>query len=1168
MSNTEAYTPDQERAVFARNTALLVSAAAGSGKTKVLTGRLLQQVKEGKNIDRFLVITFTRNAAAELRSRILEGLTKLAAEHPEDSHLQEQTMRLYRTPIGTIHSYCSQLVRENAYSLGLAPDFAVVDDERSSAMLATALDTVMENLYTRPDRERFLCLVDTVGAGRDDKKLSALIERLYTVMQSQPFPKRWVRERLAMLDIPDDARPEDTVWGRYILDELAEKTEYYAQTLEEAIPPMKADAAIYKAYAGAFAEEAAALRDFARACREGWNRAGEKYTPLFKDRLPPARKAEDEELKKRVQEIRSRAKEACKGFASYFDTEPDILLAEIRESKPMLQALADLTLTLDDEYAKLKRVARVCDFSDLEHYAIQLFCDDNGDPTPLVESFGRRFVEVMVDEYQDVSDVQNRLFQYLSDGGKNLFFVGDIKQSIYRFRQANPGIFLAREEEYSAPNPPSPAEVVRLKKNFRSRPGVIDAVNAVFSTVMSRVCGDVDYNENAALHCGGTFPGEGVATELYVLSDEETEEGETEGENPGSILREARFVAAKIVELLRAGASVTTDEGTLRPVRPGDIAILLRSTKNTAALYRRALTEAGLSVSSGKGGEFFDFPETAFVLSMLQVLDNPRRDIPLLAALRAFPLGFTPDELAAARSRGGGDFWSALTVYARENTKAAEFVTLVTDLRDFAREAPAEAVLRALYTRVSLPELCRALPDGEMRRANLMHLFTLAQRFEENGYRGLFRFVRWLERLKQKGEEPPVCVNGGAVRLMSIHQSKGLEFPVVFLADCGRQFHGPDADFVLSHETLGFGAKVFDSENSCSYPSLAYRAVREKNRTEELSEQMRVLYVGMTRAKDRLILTGHMKNPEKYRASTEFNLTKPIPPRAAMEARDYLHWLLPVAWLHPDIIRCETVTDSPRAESPAAPAVEGSVCEPEAEEMEALARSLRWRYGYESSVSLPSKLTATGLVSLTAAQDPEAFDLTERGRDRVYRFAAPSFGGEEKSLTAAEKGVATHRVLQYIDFSQTENESRLAAELERLCREGYISETQRKAVEPAELLAFFQASVGRRALRAKSVRREFRFSLLCPADKWFGGVNGEEEILLQGVIDLLLEEKDGLVIVDFKTDARVEPERHRPQLQAYAYAAERIFQKPVKEAVLWYIRKKEEKTLAFPEKMC
>ena len=1148
---TVPMTEYQELAAASRGGSRLVSAAAGSGKTMVLVERLMRWVDDGHDIDEFLVVTFTRAAAGEMRSRILSGLNQRIAAAPDDRRLRRQTELCCRADIGTIDSICGRLLRENAHLAAIAPDFKVIEPERADAIRRNALERLLERVYesldSRPDRR---ALIDSFGAGRDDAALTELLERLHAAVQSHPYPMEWLRAQRQALDVNKNADAGDTVWGRYILDRTRAQASYWAARLEGLLHEMAKPGheKLNKGYGPSLAATAEGLRAAAKAAEQGWEDVRAQLPVAFPK---PYFKGEDP-LADSVKKARTDCKKVCEKWDHTFGDNSESLLAELENTRPALEALLELTELLETAYAAEKRRQGVVDFSDQEHMVLTLLEDpSNG----LAETLSRRYAEVLVDEYQDVNACQDRLFRALSHGGQKLFMVGDVKQSIYRFRLADPGIFLEKYAAWPDADPAAdsaaPARIL-LRENFRSRGEVLDAANHVFANIMSPALGELRYDEAAALRCGGQFPaGAGGPVTLTVLSAPTAEDGQP---RPDKAAREADCVARQIRAMVDAGVPVT-DGGALRPARYGDFAILLRSHKNAGPRYRAALARYGVPSVAQQGGGFFRSLEVTVLLSLLSVIDNPRQDVALIAALRSPLYGFTADELAAVRGRDRtGDFYTALTAAAEGDEKCAAFLRELEEYRAVADDLSVEALLERICDRRDVYALLAAMPDADARRENLRALADYARQFEQDGYRGLFRFLQWVRRLEQRGTEPRTGAleRGEAVQIISIHHSKGLEYPIVFLADTARRFNKKDSSpAVLIHPRLGVGGKVTDTARGIRYPSLAWRAIAARLDEETLSEEMRVLYVAMTRAKDRLFISCAYPDAAKQLEKLREGLSSPVSDELLRGDLCPADWLIRSALL-PDS-PMELVIDPPEEEV-VAPAITEfrETGEPAApRDLRAL---LDWRYPMVWAQGLPSKLTASALEG-TDPPDPDA----EEAFPAPARPARKPVLDGGAALTAAQRGTAAHTVMQYIDFARAARPGGVRAEIARLLSEGHLTSAQADSVDPAMIERFFSSEIGRRVTAAPQVWRELRFSLLVGAEELFDVPPGER-ILLQGVADCCIREGDALTVVDYKTDyvtdATLDPRaaEYAPQLRSYAAALRRILGLPVREGALFFLR--------------
>lgn len=1163
-------TADQRLTVESRGASILVSAAAGSGKTKVLVERLMSYVTDEqspKSVDSFLIITYTRAAASQLRSRIIESISERLAGEPGNRHLRRQSALCYRARIGTIHSFCTSVLRENCHLAGLVPDFRVVEESRAEQIKASVLDKLLEKKYESIEQDApFQKLVDTIGAGRDDKRLSSMILELHGKMLSHAWPEKWAAEQENVLFAEDARDISETLWGAELISEAAASAGYWEKRMGEITNELASqcgeNARITKAYFTSFDLTRESLAALCSALETGWDAARE-HLPVEFPRLGSLRNDPDPEFSGRIKNLRAACKKDMDGLEKSLSDSSERLLEEMRACAPVMRELLRLTLKFDEMFSAEKRRQGLVDFSDLEHLTVKLLYDpERNEPTALARELSRQFTEIMVDEYQDVNEVQELIFRSVSNN--NLFMVGDVKQSIYRFRLADPGIFLEKYRSFTPAACAGKGEAMRinLSANFRSRGSVLEAANHVFENIMSCDLGEIDYDEEAKLRLGAEYYD--ASLDKPVVFDILPSPDSDEPDAPSRQELEALHVAERIKALVDSGAPVT-DESSVRPVRYGDCVILLRSPGPVGKTYRRALAEAGIPVLSEQGGGFFTSLEVSITLSLLAVIDDPHQDVPLITVLRSPIFGLSSDELSAIRtSDRDTDFYGAVCLYANENEKCARFVRELMILRKLSPDLGADELLRHIYTRFDLPVLCSAMPDGAARRQNLMQLLEYARQFEGNGYRGLFRFVEWLNRMAERGEEPAASGGSGdAVRIMSIHKSKGLEFPYVFIPDTARRFNRQDTmGTVLIHAKLGLGPKYTDEKRRTEYPTAARRAIAQRISRENLSEEMRVLYVGMTRAKERLFLSCVWKNAEEKLEKLNTQSEGPIASQVLDRDSSFSDWLA----------RCALLSDSPMElnllsenQSPEELLEEEST---ETEEVKAdadtelvaeLSRKLAFSYAHEGAVNLPSKLTATETKGRQETADPDdaAQVLMTAGGDS---FRKPDLGAK-KSLTGTERGIAAHLVLQHMDFSRTSDLDSVRSEISRLENEGFITHDQAAAVEPRAILSFFESKLGKRVLNCGKLRREFKFSLLCPAEEFYAEAGTEgENLLLQGVVDCCIEEDGFLTIIDYKTDF-VTPElldekeeQYKNQLRAYGSAMSRILGKPVRDKFLYFLR--------------
>ena len=1175
-------TESQRAVVEDRGGRVLVSAAAGSGKTRVLVERLFSRVlgEERADLDDFLIITYTRAAAAELRERIAQELGRRMADDPGDRHLQRQLLLVYQADIKTIDAFCTALLRENVHLLdlgeqgGLTADFRVLDEGEAELLRQRVLPRVLEAFYTdmTPGQVQ---LADCFGFGRDDRGLEELVLELHRKVQSHAYPDRWLEEqRRSWAALPEDGG--ETAFGQALLVRLARKARHWADLLARAGEEMRSDGALEKAYGPGFANASIQLEALAEAAEAGWDAAAGRL-PEF-PRLSPARKCEDPALKEKMQTLWNRCKKDAAAFCAILEASGAEAGEDLRRSAPAMEALLALCMDFSNAYQQEKLRRNVTDFSDQEHYAVRLLLGEDGCPTPLAAVMSERYREVMVDEYQDTNQVQNCIFDALAHGGRNLFTVGDVKQSIYRFRLADPTIFLEQYRLYPDAAQAAEGEPRRilLSQNFRSRKEVLDASNFVFSNLMSREMGEVDYGEAERLYFGAAYlpPREDCQTEFHLLLPSQDD---GEAEKVPSALLEARMAADRIASLLAEGFPVTDgDTGALRPCRPEDIVILMRSPGPRLRHYTRALTERGIPCATQEDEDFFSAMEVAVMCSLLEILDNPRQDVPLIAVLRSPLAGFSPDRLALIRgNHPEGDFYEALAADREEDCEA--FLTRLAELRSLARDMSVHRLIWRIYNQWNVLGVFGAMSGGEGRRENLIALYEHARSFESAGYKGLFAFVSHLRRLLESGEQPATASGApsGGVQIMSIHKSKGLEFPIVLLTDLGKRFNRADLQTpVLVHPRLGLGPLYIDLDRHIRYPTIAREAVSGLVSRESRSEEMRVLYVGMTRAKEKLILTASM--PAAGRRMKELGALSalPVPPETVDGARSMAEWiLLPLLrrWeaaplrdlagqgagdfsLTGDAPWQVFLHEDASAGSRPPAAEEGTEAVPNAPALPVDREALDFVYPYLAACTTPTKLTATQLKG--REKDKEI--VQETIQPYVRRdFSAPRFLSGQRPLTGAERGTATHLVMQHLPLAA---DADVAAVVEDLAARRFLTREQADAVDQGAVRRFLASPLAAEIRKADQVEREFRFGLLMPGENYFPELGEGEEVLLQGVVDLYAVKDGAVTVVDFKTDyvtedtVREKAAHYRPQLEAYSAALEKILGLPVKRRVLYFFR--------------
>ena len=1181
-------TPQQLGAVEDRGGSLLVSAAAGSGKTKVLVERVFAYLREEHcHIDDFLIITFTRAAAAELRSKLAAELARRVAAEPENGHLRQQMFRVYQADIKTVDGFCASLLREHVHLLepvdgrSLTPDFRILDESECTLLKERALEQALEHFYQRIEQGDEGCrlLAETLGFGRDDRGLALLVPEVHAKLQSHPYPEKWLAQAAeGWRELPQ--RLADSVYGRTIMDDTVRRALYWAGRLERAARDMEGCQPVFDAYADRFLEAAAQLREYETAAQKGWDEMSRVDVTFRK--LGAVRGEENGDSKAAAKAVWDKCKAAVKKLSAPYQTAESELLDDLRAIAPAMEALLELTADFDRRFQAEKVRRNAMDFSDQEHYAVRLLAGEDGTPTELGEQVSHRYREIMVDEYQDTNEVQNCIFRAVSRQEENIFAVGDVKQSIYRFRLAEPGIFLEKYRTYLDAEDAAPGQPRRrvLSRNFRSRREILDAANFVFAAIMSREMGELDYTEEQYLHFGAAYYPDAPEreTEFHYLSVEDTPEQRFDRAEA-----EARFTARRIRRLLDGGFPVRGGDGELRPVEPEDIVILMRSPSARLAVFTAALEREGIPCDGGESEDFFSAMEIAVVLSLLEIVDNPRQDVPLIAVLRSPLVGMSADRLAEIRAlQPEGDYYEALCRDEGEDAQA--FLSLLRELRHASREMAADKLLWYCYDRCRVEAIFGAMADGAQRQARLTALYDYVRRLVQSGRTGLFDCVSHLRRLLENGDAPAITAAraSGGVRIMSVHKSKGLEFPVVVLADLNRSFNRQDLDRpVLVHPQLGVGAERVETERRIRYDTVSKSALALTLEREAKAEELRILYVAMTRAQEKLIMVCSRKNPEKHLRELAALTELPVPPEAVSGANCPGDWLLltllntfQASELHGFAgVRPSELTEAPagvtvhlhriggeETEEAASPAEEDTGESPDTTPDTA---SLGFVYGHRAATVTPSKVTATQLKGRAIDEEIAEGTLPRRRESAPER---PRFLQEKRGLTGAERGTAMHLVMQFLPLDTAVEPWAVAEVIDGLRRRRLLTPEQAAALDVPALVRFLASPLAERIRNAPRLWREYRFALLTDAGIYDGDAAGEE-MLLQGVADCVFETESGLAVVDFKTDrvqtAEVQQraEVYRAQLDAYAGALSRILERPVTERILYFFACGEEISL-------
>ena len=1154
----ESLTTAQRAAILNRGGKLLVSAAAGSGKTMVLVERLVSYIldpSDPANIDDFLIITYTKAAAAELRSKIAARLSKLIAEQPHNRHLQQQMQRLYLAKISTVHGFCTDVLRQYAHRLDITADFRVADEGECVELQLRALQNVLETAYERAEEnEHFREFVDSQGLGRDDRQIPEIVLKVYGSARCHLDPGSWL-SWCASNNADNISDVGQTPWGKYLLSDLKAYLNQQIDAFERCIKSASMAEGMEKP-TELFISTLTQLR-ILRDCST-WDSVVDHKNVDF-GRLSFSKKCTDLQLCEQLKAVRNACKKGLSNHLRNFSDSSAVLLEDLRTAQTSAKGLVELVEAFCDEYDRLKKNRGILDFGDLEHKTLDLLLGKQRNGiTAVANEIGERFREVMVDEYQDSNGIQDAIFSALTEKRQNCFMVGDVKQSIYQFRLADPQIFTDKYTKYAPADEAQAGEgrKVLLSHNFRSSAGVLSGVNSVFARCMSPEVGGIAYSDEEMLREGTPhIPLQDPEVSLYGISvDKDT------------YAEEANFVADQIADLL-SGDHYIRDGENLRPVRPEDIVILLRSPGSVGAVFQNAVLSCGIRCVTGDSADLLQTEEIQTVWAILQIINNPMQDIPLTAVLTSPVFAFTAEDLANLRIQNRTDDVYTLLKKAKD-AKCQKTLSTIVNLREQARFLTVTQLLTAVYTQTNLLSIYAAMDDGAAKLANLQAFFQIVSDYESSGPKELGRLLEHLDAASQRGLS--ISGNGqdaDAVTIMSIHKSKGLEFPIVFLCGLSRGFNAESARAaVLCDKDLGLGLNCVDAVQRVRYPTIAKRAIGAKIIRQGISEEMRVLYVAMTRARDRLIMTYAAKNLDSELQDIAMRMDMSSPQLLASDVGCPGEWVLQTSMTrteageffalggHPN---CTAVQDNVWKISAVCGVDSTEECvtaeDPEQDEANIDERfdvSLRFQYAYVPATVVPSKLTATQLKGRTL--DLEIAEGANDARQVTFRHpgAAAKKGG-------TNYGNAIHAILQYIRFEACDSVENIQLDVTRLLQEKLISEEQAAIADLESLARFFSTPLGLKLRQEKQVLREFKFSLLDDASKYYPNTDGEQ-ILLQGVVDCAIVEEDGITVLDFKTDLVTDEtidkiaEQYRPQVRTYASAMERIYQKPVKASYLYF----------------
>lgn len=1231
MATSEAqktkWTPEQQLAIDSNGRDILVAAAAGSGKTAVLIERLIQKVLDKDNpvdVDQLLVVTFTNASAAEMRSRMAEALEKEIAKAPDSRFLRRQLSLIGKAQISTLHSFCLTICRQYAYMIDLDPGFRIASQDEVSLLRDDVLMNVLERAYGGLEEtislEEMYTLVDSFTSDRSDQQIEQLVDKLYEMSRVQPAPYEWLKALPNAYDIPADTKVDEL----FFIDEVKAALVNEVMMAKNRIDEMNSyanEAYGLQSYVKVIEADKMLLNTLLLALQEGtWQEVYELLSNLKWATMPRLGKNDDfdEAAKEKAMKLRNSAKDIItkKIKTPYFSRSPERLLEEMRMMKPIIETLVHLTIVYSEAFKAAKLEKGLVDFSDLEHYALEILTDEDRNPSTVAKDFQERFKEVLVDEYQDVNMLQETILQLVKIGDTengNMFMVGDVKQSIYAFRLAEPRLFMDKYKQFqlSTDDDVKTGLKIDLNANFRSRKEVLTSTNHVFEQLMDEAVGEINYDEKAALKFKASYNEKNVPVELVLLNGGDNvsdaapwdgEEVDLEAEELESLQtsqQEARYMISRIQQLVEAEYPVfNPKDGTTRPIRYSDIVILMRSMTWASELSEE-FKAAGIPLYAESSKGYFDALEVMIMLNLLKVIDNPYQDIPLVSVLRAPFIGLTENELAEIRlAERNVPFYQALKTYLQQATgnihpetlrKLEKFLEHLRTWRAEARRGPLADLIWDIYLKTNYYEMVGAMANGKQRQANLRALHDRALAYEKTSFRGLFRFLRFIDRMKSRGDDLGIAKSIGeadnVVRLVTIHSSKGLEFPVVFVAGLGRQFNMMDFHgYYLFDQDFGMAVKAVHPQDRVMYTSLPYLALKNKRVAKMKAEEMRILYVAMTRAKEKLILVGSVNDWDdtlkKWSEVQELPEGAILPNHIRAGAKNYLDWIGPAVARHEDFKpllvdeeeSAEVITDFLwKVEVvPSGRYIQKKLGEKEDDEVlieqpevdEALVNELTKRfttvYPYMEAVNKKSKTSVSEIKRYEAMQRAEEqdppFNLLKQSSKGLIR--RPMFI-QEKKLSGTERGTVVHTVMQHVPQQGFESIEQANVFLNSLVERQLLHQREAEAIDMEDVMKFFASSIGERFKQAVFMLREVPFTL-SRTDR-----EGDAQIV-QGIIDCLFKDQDGRwVLLDYKTD-RIRPpfnqepaltkemqDRYSLQLAIYEEAIQTINQIQIDERLLY-----------------
>ncbi|CEH33037.1 helicase-exonuclease AddAB subunit AddA [Romboutsia lituseburensis] len=1241
------WTDEQQAVIDSRNCNLLVAAAAGSGKTAVLVERIIQMITDKDDpidIDKLLVVTFTNAAASEMRERVGDAIGKALDKDPENKHLQSQLILLNKASITTIHSFCLEVIKSNFHKINLDPNFRIGDTTECTLLKQEAIEDVFEQLYVDRDKG-FLNLVESYAEKRGDNNLQEIILSIYNFAMASPDPKQWLEFSSELFNIDDSFEFSSSIWAESILETVKIEISGMEVSMAKALEELEGIEEL-ETYTDKFKSDYSGIKRILNGCNESWDKAFEAMLSMkFENYVKGVKRlAKDtpsyiRDIKDRADDIRKKVKKSVEDMKdSTFSQETGEIKDQIRYLYQVVKSISEVVIKFEEAYDARKREKGIIDFNDIEHFALKILTtkDEEGKdiPSDIALTYREKFYEIFIDEYQDSNLVQEVLLSTIAKiKTPNRFMVGDVKQSIYRFRQAKPEIFLQKYANYETEKGCLYRKIM-LYKNFRSREEVVDCANYIFENVMSKNIGEIEYTEEERLNLGAVFKDNtneeaiiGGPSEIHIMqtkakskdvekSEEKEHDENEEQEEIDNIQLEARMVG-KIIKDLRTPnengqVQMIYDKkmDDYRPVQFKDIVILLRATSVWAPVFADELMNMDIPTYADIGVGYFDTIEIKTIMSLIQVIDNPMQDIPLLAVLKSPICGFTPEDLIDIRVEDGHkSFYEALEMFSQyedeRGKKCFEFIQRLNDYKEKSLYMSTDEFLWYLYTKTGYYAYVGALPGGSQRQANLKILFERAKQFEETSFKGIFNFINFVSKLKKSntdmGSAKTLGENADVVRIMSIHKSKGLEFPVVICSGMGKNFNTQDfKKNILYHHNLGYGPQIVDYERKISYPSIAKEALKSKINIENLSEEMRVLYVAFTRPKEKLIITGSTRNIEKSLRTWENGVegNKPISQYKVLKGKTFLDWIMPSVLKHKDLENLREAAEidldsidnhkskwlgklwfkedvileakeEEEKENISDVLLNINLEQPDTQYYDVIKDKLDFKYPCQACITKPASISVTEIKKIQNAheEDDSSANMFNNNQITLKKPLFMQESEDKEKITGAERGTIIHLIMEIIDFNKINTIDEIKEQINSFIKKEIITEKQATVVNPFKIYKFFKSGLGKRMLAAKFIKREqaiytqIKLKDVYVYEDLVMDENSEmyddESIMLRGIIDAYFEEDDKLVLVDYKTDFVNDENkeevvnRYKKQLDLYCDVLKELTGKEVKEKYIY-----------------